>query len=461
MYLSEIVAGFARELSYEELPDEVIAAALTAISDTLGCAVAAVDEPGPRILRDYAMRQSGFHGATLLGESAKVDPSLAALVNCSLARDLDANDLYAGTPGRDTGHFSDAIPALLAVAEASGASGRELITAVVIAYEVQAVLAESYLWMKRGLHSVSQVTWALPAAVGRLLGLQQEQIISAIGLAGTTGGLILQSWLRPSPSLPLIKGGAPGFAAKQALESTELARLGFTAPPDALETLFDRLPSEADMSAFQNLVKPYRFTTARNMLKRYPAQIYTQAAVQAALAIHPHIEDVDQIAVATVYGHQNVAAGVQGSAGAYSPTTRGAADHSTPFVVAVGLRDGDLSPQSYEGEPWREEALLDLMRRVDLVIDPEFQRGFDERGEFGCRLVVELLDGRRFEETVRQQRGHPDNPLSREDLLAKMRAFADWKLGAGAAERIHDVVQALPEADRVDEVVGSCRAVDE
>ena len=453
MYFSEIIADFARELRFEDLPDGVVEAALTAVADTLACAVAAVDEPGPRILREYARGQTGTGSATLLGDTLKVDPALAALVNCSQARDLDANDLYAGTPGRDTGHFSDAIPALLAVAESIGADGREFITSVVVAYEVQAVLAESYLWMRRGLHSVSQVTWALPAAFGRLVGLDREQIVSAIGLAGTTGGLILQSWLRPSPTLPLLKGGAPGFAAKQALESTHLARLGFTAPPDALETLFERLPSEADPAAFQNLITPYQFSTTRNMLKRYPAQIYTQAAVQAAVAIHPRVEDVEQIAVATIYGHRDVAAGVQGSAGAYVPATRGAADHSTPFVVAVGLRDGDLTPRSYQGEPWLDEALLDLMRRVDLVIDPEFQRGFDERGEFGCRLVVEMLDGRRFEETVRQQRGHPDNPLSRADLLDKMRAFADWKLGAGAAERIYDAVHSLPEADNVDGLI--------
>src|SRR5690606_9007180 len=116
----------------------------------------------------------------------RVDASLATLVNSALARDLDANDLYAGPPGRDTGHFSDAIPAILAVAERAGASGREFLTAVVIAYEVQAALAESYLWMERGLHSVSQVAWAVPAAAGRLLGLTREQIVNAIGLAGTT-----------------------------------------------------------------------------------------------------------------------------------------------------------------------------------------------------------------------------------------------------------------------------------
>ncbi len=458
MYLAEIIADFALELSFDDLPEGVVSTALTAVADTLACAVGAIDEPGPAILRRFALDRRAGSEATLLGSDERVDASLAALVNCAAARDLDANDLYAGTPGRDTGHFSDAIPALLAVAEATGASGRDFITAVVIAYEVQGALAESYLWMKRGLHSVSQVSWAIPAAAGRLLGLDRAQIVSAIGLAGTMGGLILQSWLRPSASLPLIKGGSPGIAARQALEALEMARLGFTAPPDALETLFDRLPADADATPFQHLARPYHFTTTRNMLKRYPAQIYTQSAIQAAVALHTYVTDVEQIAVATVYGHRNVAAGVQGSAAAYTPLTRGAADHSTPFVVAMGLRDGDLTPASYAGEPWRDEALLDLMRRVDLVIDPEFERQFDQEGLFGCRLVVEMLDGQRFEETVRQQQGHPDNPLGRDQVLDKMRAFTDPKLGSGAAERILETVHALPDAALVQQLVSACRS---
>jgi 2-methylcitrate dehydratase len=457
MYLAEMMANYALDLAYDDLPEPVIAAALRAIADTLACAVGAVGEEGPELLRDFAVARASLLESSLIGSDEQINMSLAALVNCSLARDLDANDLYAGTPGRDTGHFSDAIPALLGVTEAIGASGRDFITAVVIAYELQAVLAESYLWMARGLHSVSQVAWALPAAAGRLLRRPHEQIMSAIGLAGTTGGLILQSWLKPSPNLPLIKGGAPGFAARQALDAVELAADGYTAPPDALETLFERLPSDSDQTPFQHLTRPFTFTTPRNMLKQYPAQIYTQSAAQAAVALHEQIESVDDIAVATVYGHRNVVAGVQGSAGAYRPATRGAADHSTPFVVAVGLRDGDLTPASYEDEPWTDEGLLDLMRRVDLVIDPEFERAFVEEGRFGCRLVVELHDGRRLEQTVSQQKGHPDNPLSRDELLAKMRALTIGNTDETFAARLLDTVAALPAAANVNELVSLLR----
>lgn len=456
MYDAELMADYALGLRFAELPAEVVAAAIVAVADTLACAVGALDEPGPAILRDYAREQGGKPAATLVGGQARVPAPLAALVNGALARDLDANDLYATPPGRDTGHFSDAIPAVLAAAEESGASGRDFLTAVVVAYELQAVLAEAYLWMQRGLHSVSQVAWAVPAAAGRLRGLTRDEIVAAIGLAGTTGGLILQSWLRPSTTLPLIKGGAPGFAGQRALEATALAARGFSAPSDALETLFERLPSEVDAAPFGRLLQRDVFTTPRNMLKRWPAQIYTQAAIQAAVALHPAIGEVDRIAVATLYGHRQVCAGVQGSAAAYTPQTRGAADHSTPFVVAIALRDGDLTPASYAGEPWHDPALLELMRRVDLVIDPTFEEALVEAGRFGCRLVVELLDGQRLEATVHQQNGHPEARLSRDELLAKLRVFVDPKLGPGAAARLLATAEALPESPDVSALLAAC-----
>jgi 2-methylcitrate dehydratase len=374
------------------------------------------------------------------------DPAMAGLVNATAVRDLDANDIYATAPGRDTGHFSDAIPAILAIAESNHNSGRDLILAVVIAYEVQAALAEGYLWMERGLHAVSQVAWAVPAAAGRLSGLNETEIVNAIGLSGSTGGLILQAWLKPSKSIPMLKGASAGFTAMRGVEAVELAQVGFTAPPDALETLFDRLPSNAEPDRFGRLVTRDSFAITRNIIKRYPAQIYTQAAIEAAVQLSCQIDSVDDIAVATVYGHRNVASGVQGSGAAYTPVTREAADHSTPFVVAIALRDGDLTPESYEGEPWTDPELLDLMRRIDLVIDPEGDHAFDEQGRIGCRLVVELVDGNVLEMAVEQPKGHPDNPLSRDELLHKMAGLVHAKLGAGAAERIATAAEALPDA---------------
>jgi 2-methylcitrate dehydratase len=449
MTLAHRIALFATALTWDDLSQEAIEAAERAIADTLACAIGATDQPSVKLLRNYALSRSGREIATLIGTEKKADPPLAALVNATAARDLDFNDLYATAPGRDTGHFSDAIPALLAIAEQQRSSGRDLVLATVIAYEIQAALAEGYLWMERGLHSVSQVAWAVPAAAGRLMGMTENEIVNAIGLSGSTGGLILQSWLKPSKSIPMLKGGSAGFAAMRGIEAAELAKAGFTAPADALETLIDRLESDADHSRVKRLEEREEFAVTRTIIKRYPAQIYTQAAAEAAIDLSARIGSVDEIAVATLYGHRNVAAGVQGSGAAYTPETREAADHSTPFVVAMALRDGDLTPASYEGEPWRSEELLDLMRRIDLVIDPELDAAFDTEGKIGCRLVVEMIDGTVHGASVDQPKGHPERPLSRESLIAKL---ADL-IGAARAEDLLATTEGLPSQNHIDDLI--------
>jgi 2-methylcitrate dehydratase len=457
VYLAERMAEFALRLDVGALPWPVVEAATWIVADTLACGIAALEEPGPALLRRYALEHAGAFEATLLGGTERVDLPLAGLVNAALVCDLDANDLYAAPPGKEIGHFSDAIPALLAAAELAGASGREFLAAVVAVYELQAALAEAFHWVQRGLHPVSQVTWAVPPVAGRLLGLSRQQLVSAISLAGTTGGLVLQSWLRPGTELSHLKGVAPGFACQRALEAVQLASRGLTAPPNTLETLFERLPGDVDLTAFDRLDGSQRWAVLRTIIKRYPAKIFTQATVAAAASLHREIGSVDEIAVVTVYGHRGVTAGVQGSPGAYTPQTRAAADHSTPFVVAVALRDGDLTPASYRGEPWRDPALLDLMRRIDLVIDPEFERAFHQEGVLGCRVVVELLDGRRLEATIRQPPGHPDVPLSREELLTKLRGLVEPQLGSGATERLLTAAEELPAAVDVSGLLDACR----
>jgi 2-methylcitrate dehydratase len=451
MTLAQRIASFATHLSWDDLSSASIEAAKRSLADTIACAIGAEKQPAVRAARDFAKARSARELSTILGSGERVEPALAALVNATAARDLDANDLYATAPGRDTGHFSDSIPALLAVAEHRRSSGKDLILATVIAYEIQAALAEGYLWMDRGFHSVSQVTWAVPAAVGRLMGLTEQEITNAIGLAGSTGGLILQSWLKPTGSIPSIKASSAGFAAMRGVEAADLAVLGMTAPDDALETLFDRFDSNAQLERFDRMKSRDEFAITRTIIKRFPSQIYTQSAVQAAIELSGQIGSVDDIAVVTLYGHRNVASGVQGSGASYTPKSREAADHSTPFVVAMGLRDGDLTPSSYDGEPWLDDDLLDLMQRIDLVIDPEMDRALDTEGKLGCRLLVEMIDGAVLETTVDQPEGHPDHPMSDEALQRKMAGL----VGAERASKLSTAVSDLSDAPDVSGLTGS------
>jgi 2-methylcitrate dehydratase len=449
--IAERMADFALGTTPDDVPPEVLAQAARLVADTLACGVGAVDGEAPRILRAEAVHRARHAESTLLGTGERVDAGLAALTNTALVRYLDANDLYAGPPGVDTGHFSDAIPALLAVAESAGCAGHEFLTMVVVAYELQAALCHAFSWMRSGFHTAELVGVAVPVAAARARDLTPTTAVHAVGIAVSTG-LVLQSWLKPSGGVSMLKSAGPALSARRGLEALDLAARGLTAPRDALETFFTA-HGGADVAAFERLGQPYRLP--RTLIKRFPAQIYTQAAIEGALALRARGLDPDALETVTVYGHQGTCAGVQGSPAAYTPVTREDADHSTPFVVASALLHGRFDEQSYAGEPWRSPAMRALMARVQLVVDPERQRLFEQEARLGCRLVAETRGGRRDEVTVDQPSGHPDRPLSDEELLGKMESLVASRLGPGAAQRLLDACLALRHAATVREVIAT------
>lgn len=348
MSLAYRMAKFVFSLQYEDLPMHVIRAAQRQLADTLACALGSYSTEPIQILRQHASLQGGSADSTMIGSGTKVPADMASLINGTMVRYLDANDITALTfPG--AGHFSDATPALLAVAEKHQRPGRELLTCLVASYELQGALAQSFDFMERGFHALTEVSWVAPLVAVRLMGGTPEQAIHACGLSGATG-MILNTWLKPSQSIPMIKGVSVGMAGQRAIESAELAVLGITASDDALETGFEILgplsDSEADTEYFDRL--GVEWTTPRSITKAYPAQIYTQAAIEATLEIFRRGVRANDVRELTLYGHRNVAAGVQGSPAAYEPTSREAADHSTPFVMAMALLRGRMTLQEYE-----------------------------------------------------------------------------------------------------------------
>ncbi len=357
----------------------------------------------------------------MIGAGWQTSLEAAALANCTMARYIDANDIYMPVSGSlsGSGHFSDALPALVAAAECAGADGPALIEAVIVAYECQAALADALPWLDVGLHSVSQVTVAVALAAGRLLGLSREQLTHAAALA-ISSGLIANTWLQSGSEVPAIKGGAAGLAAERGITCARLAGGGFTGPRDAFEVFFERYEERADNYGgfIERLGSEWR--TPRNAIKPVPAQIYTQAVVQCARQLYRDGLRLDVLRELTVYSNDGACARVQGSPGAYRPVSREAADHSTPFVTALTLRDGDITPATYAGEPWADASILAAMARIALVVDEDWQRQMLDKGKYGAHVAAEATDGRRYTARVDQFRGHPDNPLTRPELVEKL-----------------------------------------
>ena len=459
MSIAEHLASFTDDVKLAGIPPGDVTYVCWLIADTLSCAIAAASEPedgAVQILRDYASADRSSQESTIIGASWKTSLRSAAMANCAMARYLDANDIYIPASGSlsGSGHFSDAITAILAVAETAEASGEEFVEAVVVAYEAQARLAESLDWLDHGFHSVSQVTVAVALSGGRLLGLDRPQLAHAASLA-MTSGLFLQSWLRPGAGVSAIKGGSPGLAAERGILCAELAQTGFTGPLDAFETFYDMLGDSAATSraAFDGL--GIEWLTSRNAIKTAPAQIYTQAVIQCVQGLHGDGLRLDRLSEMTVYSNDGACGRVQGSREAYFPDTREAADHSTPFVAVMALRDGSVTPDTYRERIWERSEISEAMRRVRLVIDPDWTERLERESRLGAEVVATDHDGRAYRSRVEQFRGHPENPLTRHELIAKIDEFIGGEnvLGENAGVRLLRLCEALPEAATLDNII--------
>ena len=213
-----------------------------------------------------------------------------------------------------------------------------------------------------------------------------------------------------------------------------------------------------DLRPFQDLGSTW--TTHRHVIKSYPSQIYTQAAVEAALTLGRRVSGADEIESVTVYGHRNVCSGVQGSAGAFRPKSREAADHSTPFVVSMALLRGRLTLEEFIDEPWLSSEVTDMMDRIELVVDPERDRDFVENGVFGVRLEARMTDGRSESVEIHQPTGHPDNPMTDSQLLDKMTWLTSSLVEDDVPRRIFDLCMSMDTAADLARLIELCTVSD-
>ena len=401
--LTETMADFAFGLTYSSIPPRVMAVARMHLADSMACAVGAYDTAAVQAVMRYAIGRGGCPDATILGTDRKVPAGLAALVNGAMVRYLDANDIFVLSRGGASGHCSDGTPGLVA------------------SYELQGAVAEMFNFRERGLHPLTQLAWTVPIVAARLLGATVDEAVHACGLSIATG-TVLNTWLRPAHTIPMIKSVAVGLVLERVLEAAELATRGITATEDALETAFSCFSSagsaQVDPLPIEKLGR--HWSTPRNMIKVYPAQINTQAAVEAVLGLYRNGLRAAAVRKLILYGNRNICGGVQGSPQAFAPASREAADHSTPYVMAMALLHGRLTSQEYEESPWETSRVQNLMSKIQLVEEVERNHALETEGILGVRLVAELSDGTVNEFTVHQPKGHPDAPLSDTELLEKM-----------------------------------------
>jgi 2-methylcitrate dehydratase len=417
------------------------------ILDSLGCALGALTAPPSRIARQLAQAVKVPHGATLWGTGHRTLPDLATFANGALVRYLDFNDTYLA---KEPAHPSDNIAAILAVGEASRASGKRVIQAVALAYEVQCRLCDAAALRPRGWDHVTYGPFSSTLAAAKVMKLSDAQTLQAINLAGVANIALRQTRVG---DLSMWKACAFSNAARNGVFAAMLAQRGMTGPSPIFEGEkgFMKLVSgPLELPLFggeKGPSAPITFKILDTYIKRYPVEYHAQTAVEAALAIREEmrkVEGVDALAGITdvEIGSYDVAIEIIGrDPEKWHPHTRETADHSFPYCVAVTLMDGQVTLRSFEAKRLADPVLHELIKKVRVVPQPEFVGRYPQA--MPTRIIVRTRAGKDYVKQVDYPLGHPKNRMADHEVEDKFRRLAAGKIDRARTEKVIDVVGRL------------------
>ncbi|MGD8452280.1 MAG: MmgE/PrpD family protein [Phycisphaerae bacterium] len=452
--VTETLARWAAELEWDDLTPEAIDAAKLFLYDSLGCALGGYQTADVKIYLEHTLDLGGNEACTLIGSGRRTSPSIAALGNALMIRALDYNDIYWK---QDPSHPSDLIPAATGFAERDHRAGKDLITAIVLAYEIEMRLCEFAVpgIRERGWHHATLTAIAAPIVAGWMLGLSWRQMQHSIGISAchqaTFGAAV-------AGKLTMMKNTVDPLATQGGVEAAMLARRGYTGPEgvlDGKEGLMHCLGPEWDLGKLTDGLGD-RFKIADCGMKSYPVEALMHSPLSATLhLVHEHglrAEDVQEVLVESIAR----AADILSDPAKYDPQSRESADHSLPYSIAAALAEGRVTPVEFTEEKLWDERLRAQMKKVRVVANEEFERAFPARQ--CARVTITLADGRKVTRQVDVPKGDPRDPMTPDEVQTKFDALADPVMSASRRLALKDAVFGLEREEDCARLLQLCAA---
>jgi 2-methylcitrate dehydratase len=441
--LARRLADYTAALRIADLDAVTIERAKVHLLDSLGCGIAAFKEETVSAVRALALAGGG-NAATLIGTNRRATPDWAAFANGAGVRADDINDVYVG---RGTGHPSDNIAACLAAAEASSASGAELILSVVLAYEIECRFLDTVYLDNRGWDHPNYALISSALAAGRLMKLPPEKLTEAVNLA--LSGHLAMNQTRLG-ALSNWKGLAGPDAARNAVFAAQLARAGITGPSPIFEGdagFFKQVsgPLDIDTGGFGGRGKQLKINEC--FIKSYPAQAQTQTVIPAAAKVAQAAGDLSRIRSIDVRSTHLGWLMAGSMPERWTPTTSETADHSLPYIVARAMLDGTITTASYAPEALRDPKAAALRKLITVREDAGMTALVPKQSPNS--VTVTLDDGRVLTERVDDLPGFVSRPMSRADAEAKFARNAKAIVTMAQIKRISDAVWNLDRAESV------------
>jgi 2-methylcitrate dehydratase PrpD len=439
---TRLLARFVADLTYDDIPDEVVGLAKGMLLDYLGAALAGSQREHSQAALDMSRELGGNAQATILGTDERTSIDRAAFLNGMFGSSTPQLDDVCkeslGHPGVGT-H-----PAVLAVGEHVRATGRDAIVAIVAGYELSwrvgaavGLSAFDQGWHPRGGCNV----FAAGVAAGKLLGLSSEEDFCAVlGLAGNkASGLISASfWHDAWYTLS-------GNASQDGVLAALLARTGYGAGCTVLEDPYGGyIRVVAPRPDWERLLEGLgqRFELPFTGLKPHSSSGATHAAVDAMLAIRAatdiSVDEIERIEVRTY----RVAAETLGKR---HPDRHVHASMSIPYLVSVAFTDGQVLLPQFTPDKLSDPVLTDLQGKVEMILDPDLDVLAPK--SLPAEVTVITRDGTRHTERVITPKGDPGNPLTPAEIDAKFRGLAAEALPTATIDEVQATVHRLEELD--------------
>ena len=446
--LSGQMAKFAIDLQYDQIPEIAIWEAKRFLLDSIGCALAAVNNEDMAAMYRFIEKLGGTPEASVIGRDFQTNAANAALMNCLLTRALDYNDIYWE---QDPSHPSDMIGTALAAAEVNGKSGKDALVAIIIAYEME------LRWCHAANPGVREVGWhhatltqfVSPLVAGKMYDLSLDQMIAAVGISGsshfTLGGVV-------AGHLTNMKNTADPLAAQAGVLAALMAREGYEGPVEVIEGkegLFEVVNNVEWQPEWLLKGLGEEFMITQCSYKAFPTEALTHQPISAALQVcqeHNLVaEDINEILVETTAR----GADILSDPSKYQPTTKETADHSLPYVIAAAVADGNVLPDSFSDEKLKDPRIWDLLGKINVVADPEIDAMFP--GVKRARVSITSNAGETHTAQVDHAKGSPKNPMTDADIVSKFRANAEGVLNPAQQDKVIDLTWRFDELTEIGE----------
>ncbi len=446
MGATDTIAKWIVNTTYEDIPPDAIRVANESCFDVIGVILAGSAQPVGDIIKKYVADQGAAPQATVLSSGSQSSVANAALANGTMGHALDYDD-FGGF-----GHPTVAIfPALLAIGEHSGATGRDLLEAYVIGCEVGLALqhATKYKQMDKGFHSTAVIgRLACTAACAKLMKLDHGQTVMALGMAGSMASGLIHNF--GTMTKPLHAG----LTCRDGVTAAQLAQRGLTAGEQIIEHLFGFATTVLGEGIYdldemaENLGKPYRVQDAL-MIKKYPCCGGNHAMLDSLFSLMRDNDftyedvasaEVDQSYYSVVMLYQDPDDELKGK-------------FSAKFNVAAALVDGEIAVDTFTQEKIADPTINETMGKVRTRVMAKSEEMLT-RSDDGHKIKITLKDGRVFEHVTARADilGSQKNPWGFENIKAKFQENVALVL---SQEGVEDAVNAWSDILQVTDVSGT------